>query len=194
MSSPLQRVVDHVAYRRRRLRRHWRSVVLGGHDTSNALWITSWQRSGSTWLAEMLASPPRTRLVYEPANIPDDLFDGTEAALTPPPRDSLGHTSAVVNGLSGTVRHWWCDQFNNSHRPKRLVAKDVRGLGIAGSVAEALASFALRTTVGESVRPRFLARVAPALHLRAAAFCAAFCGTVWPTSVAVSAGYAPTPN
>jgi Sulfotransferase family len=140
MSSPVQRVVDHVAYRRRRLRLHVRSVVFGGHDPSKAIWITSWQRSGSTWLAEMLASPPRTRLVYEPANIPDDCFDGAEAALTPPPRDSPVHTSAVVRGLSGTVRHWWSDQFNRTHLPKRLVVKDVRALGIAGSVAAQLSS------------------------------------------------------
>ena len=81
MSSPVKRLVDHAAYRRRRLRQRFRSVVIGGHDTSKAVWISSWQRSGSTWLAEMLASPPRTRLVYEPANIPDGYFDGADAAL-----------------------------------------------------------------------------------------------------------------
>jgi len=138
MSSPVQRVVDHVAYRRRRLRLHVRSVVFGGHDPSKAIWITSWQRSGSTWLAELLASPKGTRFVYEPANIPDLCFEGAQAAMIAPPLISPPHTAAVVKGLEGKVAHWWSDQFNHSHRPRRLVAKDVRGIGIAGTVAEQL--------------------------------------------------------
>ncbi len=138
MSSPVKRLVDHAAYRRRRLRQHWRSVIIGGHDTSKALWITSWQRSGSTWLAELLASPKGTRFVYEPANIPDLCFEGAQAAMIAPPLISPPHTAAVVKGLEGKVAHWWSDQFNHSHRPRRLVAKDVRGIGIAGTVAEQL--------------------------------------------------------
>ncbi|MCX6509088.1 MAG: sulfotransferase [Actinobacteria bacterium] len=138
MSSPVKRLVDHAAYRRGRLRQHWRSVIIGGHDTSKALWITSWQRSGSTWLAELLASPKGTRFVYEPANIPDLCFEGAQAAMIAPPLISPPHTAAVVKGLEGKVAHWWSDQFNHSHRPRRLVAKDVRGIGIAGTVAEQL--------------------------------------------------------
>ena len=138
MSSPVKRLVDHAAYRRRRLRLHLRSFVIGGRDPSKAVWITSWQRSGSTWLAELLASPKGTRLVYEPANIPDLCFEGAQAAMIAPPLISPLHTAAVVKGLEGKVAHWWSDQFNHSHRPRRLVAKDVRGIGIAGTVAEQL--------------------------------------------------------
>ena len=172
MSSPVKRMVDHAAYRGRRFRQHWRSVVIGGHDTTKAVWISSWQRSGSTWLAEMVASPPRTRLVYEPANIPDDYFDGAEAALTPPPLDSTVHTSAVVQGLSGTVRHWWSDQFNRTHLPKRLVVKDVRGLGVAGRVAEQLSSTPLvilvRNPVDVATSTIRLGWFDPALDIRTA--------------------------
>ncbi|CAB4775731.1 MAG: hypothetical protein F2729_00930 [Actinobacteria bacterium] len=138
MSSPVKRLVDHAAYRRRRLRQRFRSVVIGGHDTSKAVWISSWQRSGSTWLAEMLASPQRTRFIYEPANIPDHCFEGDQAAKIAPPLISIPHTSAIVKALEGHTTHWWSDQFNHSHKPKRLVTKDVRGLGVAGNVAEQL--------------------------------------------------------
>lgn len=138
MSSPVKRLVNHAAYRRRRLRQRFRSVVIGGHDTSKAVWISSWQRSGSTWLAEMLASPKRTRFIYEPANIPDRCFEGARAAKIAPPLISIPHTSAIVKSLGGYTTHWWSDQFNRSHKPKRLVAKDVRGLGVAGNVAEQL--------------------------------------------------------
>jgi len=138
MSSPVKRLVDHAAYRRRRLRLHFRSFVIGGRNPAKAVWITSWQRSGSTWLAELLASPRGTRFVYEPANIPDLCFEGAQAAMIAPPLHSAPHTAAVVKGLEGKVAHWWSDQFNQVHWPKRLVAKDVRGIGIAGSVAEQL--------------------------------------------------------
>jgi hypothetical protein len=138
MNSTVKRAVGHATYRRRRLRQRFRSFVIGGHDTSKAVWITSWQRSGSTWLAEMLASPRRTRFIYEPANIPDRCFEGARAAKIAPPLISIPHASAIVKSLEGITTHWWSDQFNNSHKPKRLVAKDVRGLGVAGNVADQL--------------------------------------------------------
>lgn len=138
MSSTVKRVVGHASYRRRRLRQRFRSFVVGGHDTSKAVWITSWQRSGSTWLAEMLASPKRTRFIYEPANVPDRCFEGADAAKIAPPLISIPHTAAIVKSLEGNTTHWWSDQFNRSHKPKRLVAKDVRGLGVAGNVAAQL--------------------------------------------------------
>ena len=140
MSSLGRRLAQHAAFRRRRLTLRSRSWVFGGHDLSRAVWICSWQRSGSTWLAELLASPPRTRLVYEPANLPDNCFEGVEASLTPLPSESMDHIEAVVRGLAGHVHHWWTDQFNRTHFPRRLVAKDVRGLGVAGAVAARLPS------------------------------------------------------
>lgn len=138
MSTVGRRLAQHVAFRRRRLALRSRSWVLGGHDASRAVWICSWQRSGSTWLAEMLASPKGTRLVYEPINLPDNCFHGLEASLIPLPIDSTAHVEAVVRGLTGAAHHWWTDQFNRTHLPRRLVAKDVRGLGVAGAVADRL--------------------------------------------------------
>lgn len=137
MSSVGRRLAQHVAFRRRRLRLRSRSWVLGGHDPKNAVWICSWQRSGSTWLAEMLASAPRTRLVYEPANLLDNCFDGVDAATIPLPHESAQHAGVVELALQGrTPHHWWVDQFNTSHWPERTVVKDVRALGIAGAVAQ----------------------------------------------------------
>jgi hypothetical protein len=75
-------------------------------------------------------------LVYEPANLPDHCFEGVEASLTPLPVESMDHIEAVVRGLAGHAHHWWTDQFNRTHFPRRLVAKDVRGLGVAGAVAD----------------------------------------------------------
>ncbi len=138
MSSGAQRLSGHVAYRRRRIKGRWRSFVVGGHHVADAVWISSWQRSGSTWLAEMLSTPKRTRLVYEPANLPDRCFDGAEAAVIAPPLISIPHTRSILRGIEGQVSHWWTDQFNESHFPQRVVAKDVRGLGLAGNIADEL--------------------------------------------------------
>ncbi|MEI8051828.1 MAG: hypothetical protein WCI12_10375, partial [Actinomycetes bacterium] len=63
-------------------------------DPSRSLYVASWQRSGSTWLAEMVASAPKTRLIYEPANVRQRLYlDGEPRLAELPlsgPDDDLG--------------------------------------------------------------------------------------------------------
>ena len=87
-ATPLRRHRRHLAWRKQRF-----DVTVGTqlfldpmHDPSRALYLVSWPRSGSTWLAELLASNPRTRLVFEPANLPyegrPDL--GTDMISLPP--------------------------------------------------------------------------------------------------------------
>lgn len=109
----------------------------GPRNPAHVVWICSWQRSGSTWLAEILAGVPGTRYVYEPANVPDALFDGFDAAQVALPEHSPRHVRAVRGGLHGTIHSPWTDQFNTVTLARRAVVKDVRALGIAGDVAEA---------------------------------------------------------
>jgi hypothetical protein len=111
----------------------WRRV-----PASHALWICSWQRSGSTWLAEQFAALPGTRYIYEPANTPENIVTGEAAALTPVPDESPAVASVIVDALEGRVRGHWVDQFNASHFPRRTVVKDVRGLPQLGAVCSLL--------------------------------------------------------
>lgn len=130
----MRRLLGHVAYRRRRLQVWSRSVVVRHPGPETAVWICSWQRSGSTWLAEQLASAPRTRLIYEPANVPDGLVTGEEAARRAIPSASPEHVSAVAQALAGRTSGHWVDQLNASHWPVRTVVKDVRGMDILDQV------------------------------------------------------------
>jgi sulfotransferase family protein len=102
------------------------------------MWICSWQRSGSTWLAEMIASAPGTRLVYEPANLSDRAFAGQTAATIELPHGPGPAVDDIVAALRGEISNDWVDQINRCHVVHRRVVKDVRGLGVAGDVADQL--------------------------------------------------------
>lgn len=130
----LSRATHHLNYRRRRLGVWWRSRVFLRPSPQRAVWITSWQRSGSTWLAEQLASAPRTRLVYEPVNVPDGIVTGEQAALRPVPGPDGPHVACVLRALHGRVHGHWVDQMNGSHLPRRTVVKDVRGIELLSDV------------------------------------------------------------
>ena len=82
----------------------------------------------------MLASPLGTRLVYEPANVADDIITGEDAALTELPRTDSPATRDVQRALSGRLWSSWIDQMNHSHLPRRSVVKDVRAMWLLDAV------------------------------------------------------------
>jgi hypothetical protein len=97
--------------------------------------VCSWQRSGSTLLAEVLASSRGTRLIYEPANLPLGLVTGEAAALAALPRGPGEELDAVELALRGRVRGAWVDQLSDCHVVRRRVVKDVRAIGLLELVA-----------------------------------------------------------
>jgi Sulfotransferase family len=137
VSAHTTRLRQHLAWRRRRVAQARRSVVLGPHTPTRSVWICSWQRSGSTWLAELLARAQHTRLIYEPANEPERLYTGEDAARTPLPTAAGAASRSVVAALAGSGHSPWLDQLNATTLARRSVVKDVRGLAIAGIVAAA---------------------------------------------------------
>jgi hypothetical protein len=138
VSAPVTLRARHWArWRRRRARDAWRR---GAHldpwrDDARATWLCSWQRSGSTLLAEVLATAPRTRLVYEPANVPDGLVTGEAAAAVALPVAPGPALSSVERALQGRVRGPWVDQLAHGRYFSRRVVKDVRGVGLLPLVA-----------------------------------------------------------
>lgn len=132
-----------LAWRVRYWRKHFqrrRDAMFVEWPTSDplgrALWVCSWQRSGSTWLAEMLAQQRGTRLVYEPANVPDGVFSGEMSSEKELPMEGDPATFAIIRALRGVERGEWVDQMPGAHLVRRRVVKDVRGVGIAPSVRE----------------------------------------------------------
>jgi len=104
-------------------------------NEARSAWLCSWQRSGSTWAASIIASAPGTRLVYEPANLPGSLFTGEAAAGTALPTAAGPELTAIERALRGRVRGQWVDQLSTGHVVHRRVVKDVRGIGLLGLVA-----------------------------------------------------------
>ena len=124
-------------WRRAQAARAWRHRahldVLG--DEARALWVCSWQRSGSTLLAQVLASGRGTRLLYEPANVPGTLFTGEAAAQVPLPTGPGPELRAIERALRGRAHGAWVDQLASGHAFSRRVVKDVRAVGLLELVA-----------------------------------------------------------
>jgi Sulfotransferase family len=115
--------------------RHRAHLDVLGNDARSA-WLCSWQRSGSTWLAEVLASAPGSRLIYEPANLPGRLFTGEAAALEDLPTGPGEELDAVERALVGRVHGPWVDRLGSGGAlVARRVVKDVRAMGLLGTVA-----------------------------------------------------------
>jgi hypothetical protein len=83
----------------------------------------------------MLASPPGTRLIYEPINAVDGAYTGEVAATLELPIGQGPGAEAVIAALRGQTSNPWVDQINRAHLVSRSVTKDVRALGVAGEVA-----------------------------------------------------------
>jgi Sulfotransferase family len=102
---------------------------------ARGLYLASWQRSGSTWLAQIVASMPGTRLVYEPANVRQRLFTDGQPRLTSlplsGPGSELGEDGIMLaNALDGSLRSPWMDRMNRTRRATRRVVKDVRTIAV----------------------------------------------------------------
>jgi len=135
--DPLTRRVRHWSrWQRGRAEWTWRHEAhVDFVGQARAAWLCSWQRSGSTWVAEVLCASRGTRLIYEPANLPGRLFDGESAARTELPSIPGAELEAVERALRGRVRGHWVDQLCSSHVVRRRLVKDVRGVGLLGLVA-----------------------------------------------------------
>ena len=111
-------------------------------DVARGLYLSSWQRSGSTWLARIITSFPKTRLVYEPSNMRQQLYVGGEPHLVPlgpaGPGDDLGDDGiAIRRALAGTTSGSWTNPKITSRLPQRRVVKDIRTVGALPWIADA---------------------------------------------------------
>ena len=139
----VRRIRRHVAWRRQRF-----DATLGTqlfldpfHQPSRSLYLVSWPRSGSTWLAEMVASSPGTRLVFEPANLPyagrPDV--GTDMVSLPriAPGGDLGGAAPLLEAaVTGRLRTHWSDQITTTRLARRRVVKDIVGVGALAWIAD----------------------------------------------------------
>lgn len=103
-------------------------------DAARCCYLSSWPRSGSTWLAELLCSARGTRLVFEPANMayPGRPEIKTDLVSLPRvgPEGSVGGAEGLIEGaVTGRLRSHWSDQITTTHLARRRVVKDIVGVG-----------------------------------------------------------------
>ena len=142
---PLARMAAHARWRGQQAQRTLRQLaVLDLHrDPARGLHLAGWQRSGSTWLARMVASAPATRMVYEPSNLRPGLLSGGEPHLHPLPCVEPGEYLGIegrdlVDALAGRVSTTWTNPQVTDRLPRRRVVKDVRTVGVVPWLADRL--------------------------------------------------------
>lgn len=142
ISGAAARAQRHLRWQRERLARSARQLAVLDlrHDAARGLHLAGWQRSGSTWMARMMASSPATRMVYEPSNIRHGLFEGGAPHHQPlplaGPDDDLGiEGQDIVDALEGRVSTTWTNPQRTDRLPRRRVVKDVRTVGCVPWIA-----------------------------------------------------------
>lgn len=98
------------------------------HDAARAVLVAGSARSGTTWLAELLAAGRPVRLVFEPLR--RDLVRAARAVprsyYVPPGTDDPEVEDLLRRILEGRVRSLWSDNHNRCRRAEGRVVKEVR--------------------------------------------------------------------
>ena len=130
--GPARRLRDHLAWRRQQFEATTGTQLFidRHHDAARSLYLASWPRSGSTWLAELIASARGTRLVFEPCNLPypGKVRIGTELISLPAvaPSDDLGPAGSIIEqAVHGVLRTHWSDQLRTTRVASRRVVKEI---------------------------------------------------------------------
>jgi hypothetical protein len=97
-------------------------------DPRHTLLIAGSARSGSTWLAEIVAEALHGRLIFEPLRRDDATLARTVGFghYTDPDAGEPDVADALARVLTGRLRSQWSDQYNAVRFPKRRVVKEIR--------------------------------------------------------------------
>ena len=98
------------------------------HDVRNTVLVAGAPRSGTTWIAELLASAAPTRLMFEPFN-PDlvrEFRNFRHFQYMRPEEHSPGLERFAESVLRGDIHNAWIDRQIDTLRPSRRLVKDVR--------------------------------------------------------------------
>jgi hypothetical protein len=104
------------------------------HDPSRAVVVLGSARSGTTWLAQLLSAPRRTRLVLEPLHAGSPLRPTTFVwgDWRAPGSEDAALTDVWARVLSGSARSTRTDRMNDCRFATRRVVKCIAGTNLAG--------------------------------------------------------------
>ena len=116
---------------KKRLRFALMKRLLREPDSSleRAILIAGTARSGTTWLAEMIARQVPARLMFEPFHR-DEIEALSGIPLFPYLRPDENHEDFEAfarSVLSGSIRHPWVDSQIDCSRPELRIVKEIRG-------------------------------------------------------------------
>ncbi|HMD46408.1 MAG TPA: sulfotransferase [Acidimicrobiales bacterium] len=102
-------------------------------DPGRSVLVLSSGRSGSTLFAELLATNPGFRLIFEPFRAHRVALsrDIRRGRFEPPEHDDADLTVAMTRVLSGRFRSVWADAYNTSRLPRGRIVKEVRTNNLA---------------------------------------------------------------
>lgn len=105
---------------------------VGRRDTSRGVIVLGSARSGTTMLAELLASGHRTRFVCEPLHF-DSPFSRSFVwgSFRDPSTDDAVLEDIWTRALTGSLRSRFTDRFNTARYPNRRVVKCIAGSNLA---------------------------------------------------------------
>jgi hypothetical protein len=102
------------------------------YDIRNTILVAGWARSGTTWLAEVLSTIPRSAILFEPLHerVPEAAAAGLPAAEVLVPGEGTPSQKLFMEQvLRGRVLNWWtcsCNPVGRAVRPKVWIVKEIQ--------------------------------------------------------------------
>ncbi|HUE86426.1 MAG TPA: sulfotransferase [Vicinamibacterales bacterium] len=103
------------------------------YDIENTIFVAGWARSGTTWLAEVLSTIPKSAILFEPLHterVPQAVAAGfPPAELLAPGGGTPAQRLFMERVLRGEILNWWtcsCNPLERAIRPKVWIVKEIQ--------------------------------------------------------------------
>lgn len=108
-----------------------------GGDHRDTFFVAGTERSGTTWLADLINSRKQFRLIFEPfwANRVPECKSFSAQQYLRPDNSSPEFLDSARKILSGSLRNLWFDKYHRAFVSKKRIVKDVRANLLLGWLA-----------------------------------------------------------
>jgi hypothetical protein len=103
------------------------------YDLRDTIFVAGWARSGTTWLAEVLSTIPKSAILFEPLHqdrVPQAKAAGfpVKDAILAPGEGTAAQKLFMERALRGRILNWWTCSANplgRAVRPKLWIVKEI---------------------------------------------------------------------
>ena len=103
------------------------------YDLQSTILVVGWARSGTTWLAEVLSTIPRSAILFEPLftkHVPEAAAAGFPIdGILSPGEGTSSQKLFMKSVLEGRVLNWWtcsCNPVSRAIRPETWIVKEIK--------------------------------------------------------------------